>query len=273
MRRVGIRAGGGAETVRRKTSRGGFCNGTSAAQGAIGKKSGVVGGENAVSFMSRLAGALLLCVAFAWLLRSFDFGFNYLTADMAERSVLAWIGKNTAFLFRPIGIDDWRICVALILGVTAKEVVAGTLLLLFGSSPLVLSWQAAVSVMLFTALYVPCAATVAVIKKECGGKTAALSVLLNTGTAYGVCFVFYNFAAAFEKSAALGVSACIVVAVLAMAVYLVLKYKNKCENCGRCRVDKPDLRRTDDAGRVFGGAHPSGTLQNKKDDCGRRSQS
>lgn len=229
--------------------------------------------KNAVSFMSRLAGALLLCVAFAWLLRSFDFGFNYLTADMAERSVLAWIGKNTAFLFRPIGIDDWRICVALILGVTAKEVVAGTLLLLFGSSPLVLSWQAAVSVMLFTALYVPCAATVAVIKKECGGKTAALSVLLNTGTAYGVCFVFYNFAAAFEKSAALGVSACIVVAVLAMAVYLVLKYKNKCENCGRCRVDKPDLRRTDDAGRVFGGAHPSGTLQNKKDDCGRRSQS
>ena len=229
--------------------------------------------KNAVSFMSRLAGALLLCVAFAWLLRSFDFGFNYLTADMAGGSVLAWIGKNTAFLFRPIGIDDWRICVALILGVTAKEVVAGTLLLLFGSSPLVLSWQAAVSVMLFTALYVPCAATVAVIKKECGGKTAALSVLLNTGTAYGVCFVFYNFAAAFEKSAALGVSACIVVAVLAMAVYLVLKYKNKCENCGRCRVDKPDLRRTDDAGRVFGGAHPSGTLQNKKDDCGRRSQS
>ena len=51
--------------------------------------------------------------------------------------------------------------------------------------------------------------------------------VLNTGTAYGVCFVFYNFAAAFEKSAALGVSACIVVAVLAMAVYLVLKYKNK----------------------------------------------
>lgn len=198
--------------------------------------------KSVASFAARLAGILFFCVALAWLLRSFDLNFNYLPADMAENSILAWIGKGASFLFEPIGIGDWRICVALILGVTAKEVVAGTLILLFGSSFGAITWQAAVSIMLFTALYVPCVATVAMIKKESGAKTAAMSVIINIATAYGVCFVFYNFAVAFDKSLSLGICAFVVVAVVATALYLVLKYKGRCHGCGRCRCEKFDMR-------------------------------
>lgn len=202
--------------------------------------------KNISSFVARLAGILFFCVALAWLLKSFSPDFRFLTNAEAEQSILAAVGKACAFLFKPIGIYDWRICVALILGITAKEVVAGTLILLFGSSFAgALSWQAVIVVLLFVALYVPCVATVAVIKKECGTKTALLSVVINMTVAYAVCFVFYSFSLAFQKSAALGFTLTGTLTVVAIALYFVLKLP-KCKNCGRCKsvekagVSKPN---------------------------------
>lgn len=191
--------------------------------------------KNAKSFVARLVGILFLCVALTWALKSFGTGFEFLPQDEIEKSLLAQIGKGLAFLFKPIGIFDWRICVALILGITAKEVVAGTLILLFGSSFAgAFDWQTVVVIMLFVALYVPCIATVAMIKKECGTKTALLSVGINLFTAYSVCFVFYSFSLAFKKSVALGLTLIGVILFIAITAAFVLKCKCKCKNCKGC---------------------------------------
>ncbi len=198
--------------------------------------------KNAKTFVARLVGILFLCVALTWVLKSFGVGFEFLPQDRIEESILAQIGKGLAFLFKPIGIFDWRICVALILGITAKEVVAGTLILLFGSSFAgAFDWQTVVVIMLFVALYVPCIATVAMIKKECGTKTALLSVGINLTTAYSVCFVFYSFTLAFEKSVALGCTLIGVILFIAFTIAFVLKYFGRCKNCKGCASGKIKL--------------------------------
>lgn len=191
--------------------------------------------KNTKEFVTRLVGTLFLCVALIWLLKSFDTGFNFVTNGV-ENSILAQVGKRLCFVFKPIGLDDWRICISLILGIFAKEVVAGSLVLLFGSSFAgVLSWQATICFLLFVALYMPCVSTMAMIKKECGSKTALTSVLLNTSTAWIICFVFYSFSLAFAKSFIFGIALCICITFVAISVVFVLKYK--CKNCKGCKSE------------------------------------
>lgn len=186
--------------------------------------------KNAKSFVARLVGILFLCVAVVWALKSFDSGFRFVSE--IDKSLLAALGKGIAPFFHPIGIFDWRICVALLLGVTAKEVVAGTLIMLFGSTFAgAVSWQSAVVVLLFASLYVPCISTVAMIKKECGTKTALLSVAINTCTAYLVCFVFHTFSSALQKNAPLIIAVVCGMVFIALCAFFVLKYKNRCRTC------------------------------------------
>ena len=192
--------------------------------------------KNAKEFVSRLVGTLFLCIALMWLLKSFDVGFNFVSGGEIESSMLAQIGKRVSFIFKPIGLGDWRICISLVLGIFAKEVVAGSLVLLFGSSFAgVLSWQATICFLLFVALYMPCVSTIAMIKKECGTKTALTSVLINTSTAWIICFAFYSFGLAFAKSFIFGVTLCICITFVAISVVFVLKYK--CKNCKGCKSE------------------------------------
>ena len=176
-----------------------------------------------------------------WLLKSFDTSLNFLADNQIQNSILAQLGKKISFVFKPVGLGDWRICISLMLGVFAKEVVAGSLVLLFGwSFAGVLSWQGVVSFLLFVLLYMPCVSTVAVIKKECGVKTALISVLLNTCVAWIVCFVFYSFSLAFDKSFSFGFALCICLVLVAISLCFVLKYK--CKNCKGCKIENFKLQ-------------------------------
>ena len=191
--------------------------------------------KNSKEFVSRLVGILFLCMAILWLAKSFGTNFKFLYGEDIENSILATVGKGVSFLFRPIGLDNWKICVSLLLGITAKEVVAGSLVLLFGSSFGGITWQQVVVLLLFVCLYMPCVSTIAMTKKECGAKVALFSVLLNTLVAYAVCFVFYSFSLAFDKSLVFGLVLCICVAFVALSLAFVLKYK--CKKCKRCKFE------------------------------------
>jgi len=181
--------------------------------------------KNSKEFVSRLLGTLLFCMTVIWFFKSFDFGINFLSNENIENSILAGIGKFVSVLFAPIGLFDWRICVSLLLGITAKEVVAGTLIVLFGSSfGGILSWQSVIVLLVFVSLYMPCISTVLMIKKECGTKTAVVSVLLNSSVAYLVCFVFFSFSLAFQKSLLFGFAICVCILIVALLILFVLKY-------------------------------------------------
>lgn len=142
-----------------------------------------------------------------------NFGPQGYTSDMAA-SFGAKLGSLLVPLLAPVGLGFWQIVVALIAGISAKEVVVSSFIVLFGiqgtktaGEMTALNGQLsfigfgplnAFCMMLFCLLYIPCAATLATVKKETGsarsmGKTAAFQLLV----AWGLTFLVYQTATLF----------------------------------------------------------------------------
>ena len=154
--------------------------------------------QRAKDFIKKAFTVILLASVAVWLLQSFD--THFALTDNAADSILAAIGRTAAPLFAPLGFADWRIAAALITGLTAKETVISTLSVLIGVSALdsALSPPAALALMAFTLLYMPCAAAFAVIKRELGSPLGALAAMAaQTGIAWLVSFAVYHTAALF----------------------------------------------------------------------------
>jgi ferrous iron transport protein B len=130
---------------------------------------------------------------------------NARQAEHAEKSYIGRIGKISAPLFAPLGID-WRGGVALLTGFVAKEIVVSTLGVLYavgnedasealanalrtaGMTPL-----SALSMMVFVLLYLPCLATIAAIRRETGSyKWMSFSIAYSTTFAWIMAFIVYQ---------------------------------------------------------------------------------
>ena len=119
----------------------------------------------------------------------------------------AMLGKWLVPFFAPIGLGFWQIAVALIAGVSAKEVVVSSCAVLFGivnaSAPEGMSAFAsalsgigfgsfnAFCLMVFCLLYIPCAATLGTIRKESNswawmGFTAVFQLAVAWAVTFGV---------------------------------------------------------------------------------------
>ncbi|MFW6052573.1 MAG: ferrous iron transport protein B [Desulfosalsimonas sp.] len=125
--------------------------------------------------------------------------------EHAEKSYLGRTGRFISPVFEPIGID-WRGSVAILTGFVAKEVVVSTMGVLYaaegetesealrsalrnsGMTP-----AAALAMMVFVLLYIPCIAAVTAIAREAGSvRWAFLSVGYTTGVAWLVAFLVYQ---------------------------------------------------------------------------------
>ncbi len=134
------------------------------------------------------------------------------STERQSSSYIGMLGKAIEPVMKPLGFD-WRLSVAIITGVAAKEVVVSTLGVLFqsddatGTKSLVEKIQSqknaagkplfnpvmAFSFMLFILTYFPCIGVVAAIKRESGSwKWAAFVVVYTTAMAWLLSFVFYQ---------------------------------------------------------------------------------
>ena len=109
------------------------------------------------------------------------FGPTGFVEDMGG-SFAAYVGKFLEPVFKPVGLGFWQIVVALIAGISAKEVVVSSCAVLFGitnasSAAGMGAFTAALEgigfgalnafcLMVFCLLYIPCAAALATIRKE-----------------------------------------------------------------------------------------------------------
>ena len=66
-------------------------------------------------------------MSFGWV----DGSFGMLEAEQLDSSILAGIGGIAAPLFIPLGWGDWKMAVAAVSGLIAKENVVGTFGMLF----------------------------------------------------------------------------------------------------------------------------------------------
>ena len=146
--------------------------------------------EKAKDFLQRAFSVILLATIVIWFLQSFDLHMNLVASS--ENSILAMVSGLLAPLLAPIGLGDWRICVALISGFMAKESVVSTLEVLFGGSVAsMMAPAAAASLLVFSLLYTPCVAAIAAIRREMGSKWAIGVVVWQCVIAWAAAFVTY----------------------------------------------------------------------------------
>lgn len=162
--------------------------------------------EKVKSYLEKAGTTIFVATILIWFL--LNFGPSGYTTDAGE-SFGAIMGHVLVPVFRPIGLGFWQICLALLAGISAKEVVVSSCAVLFGitnaSSGAGMAEFAAdlesigftsinaVCLMIFCLLYVPCAAALATIHKESGNwKWTAFEAFFQLVTAWIVTFVAYQ---------------------------------------------------------------------------------
>ncbi len=149
-------------------------------------------------FVHRASKFIIIGVMFVWLL-------THLPTSAVPASADTWAGHIGAWLhpvFEPIGITA-ELTIALIFGFVAKEIVIGSLAVIYGLSghalsgalALQLDWVQAYSFMLFTLIYTPCLSTIATLRSESKNNGfMLLSLGWSLALAWVVSFVFYQSA-------------------------------------------------------------------------------
>ena len=181
-------------------------------------------------FLYKVVTVMFFMSVLIWAMSSFNFGG--FTEDI-NTSFLAYLGKLMTPIFAPLGFADWRISVALITGLGAKEVVVNTILILFGNLnsgiAVVFTVVTAYTFLVFCALYTPCIATLATMRKEYGNKMMLASLLYQFGVAWIVGFVV-NFVGSLIVFGTTGVTilqfASFIIVVILTAIFLNYYSKN-----------------------------------------------
>ena len=157
--------------------------------------------ERVYDFLRKAGTIIVFGVILVWVLSVYG-PSGYLGDSVFENpqlianSWVAVIGKTLVPLFSPMGWD-WRACSALVFGIIAKEVVVGSLAMLYGAGEENLSSiiahafspVSAYAFMAFSLIYLPCIATLAVIKQEIGWKWALFAVTYEMILAYIVALI------------------------------------------------------------------------------------
>ena len=161
--------------------------------------------EKVKDYLGKAGTTIFLATMIIWAL--LNFGAHGYVTDMSE-SFGAVIGRVLAPFFAPAGLGFWQIAVALIAGISAKEVVVSSCAVLFGivnaSSPEGMSAFAAalggigftslnaLCLMVFCLLYIPCTATLATIRRESSTKYMFATAAFQLGVAWIVTFLVYQ---------------------------------------------------------------------------------
>ncbi|MGH4052564.1 MAG: ferrous iron transport protein B [Clostridium sp.] len=145
------------------------------------------------------AGTIIFSISvIVWFLSNFN------TSGMVDINIsfLASIGRFINPIFIPLGFATWQNSVALLTGLMAKEVVVGTMGVIYSGnlqhalsnyfSPL-----SAYSFLVFVLLYTPCVSVIATMKKEYGNKMAIFSVSYQLILAWVVSFIIFNVGSLF----------------------------------------------------------------------------
>lgn len=138
--------------------------------------------ERGSSFIKKAGTIILLSTIVLWFLMNFgwsDGSFGMLEAEQLDSSILAKIGSVIAPVFTPLGWGDWKMAVAAVTGLIAKENVVGTFGILFGFAEVAedgaeiwgalagsMTAVAAYSFLVFNLLCAPCFAAMGAIKRE-----------------------------------------------------------------------------------------------------------
>ena len=199
--------------------------------------------ERGWSFIKKAGTIILLSTIILWFLMSFgwtDGGFGMLEAEQLNDSILAKIGSAIAWIFIPLGWtqagEGWKMAVAAVSGLIAKENVVATFGLLFGFSEVaedgaeiwgslaqVMTPIAAYGFLVFNLLCAPCFAAMGAIKREMNNaKWFWFAISYQCGLAYIVSLCIYQIGTLFTTGA-FGFGTVVAFLLVAGFIYLLVR--------------------------------------------------
>ena len=195
--------------------------------------------ERGWSFIKKAGTIILMSTIVLWFLMNFgwvDGSFGMLEAEQLNDSILASIGSIIAPLFAPLGWGDWKMAVAAVTGLIAKENVVGTFGILFGFGEVAedgaevwgqlagsLSTVAAYSFLVFNLLCAPCFAAMGAIKREMNNtKWFFTAIGYQTLLAYVVSLCIYQIGNLFIGGG-FGIGTVVAVLLIIGFVYLLVR--------------------------------------------------
>jgi ferrous iron transport protein B len=158
----------------------------------------LTGWQEVRHFLNRATRFIVIGVVMIWVLTNFPLGVE-------PGGIDSWAGQLGNWLqpvFHPLGINA-ELTIALLFGFIAKEIVIGSLAVIYGQEGAALvqtitqqiTWVEAYSFMLFVLIYTPCVSTIATIRKETKSLSfTALSVAWPLVAAWLITFTFYKLA-------------------------------------------------------------------------------
>ena len=200
---------------------------------------------NAVDFFKRVFTVIMSMGIIVWILTHTQFNLQY--TDEISQSILFFLADKVAFLFAPIGLNNAGVVSALVVGILAKELIVSTIAicnntqsqkllsasLLLSTSVINFTIPSAVSFLIFSLLYSPCASNLAVIKKETSKFYMWFSLLSQFTIAYMASFIVYL---ALTKGLTFAIMITIVIMLIMFSIIFTKKqFTKKCNgNCLRC---------------------------------------
>ena len=195
--------------------------------------------ERGWSFIKKAGTIILLSTIILWFLMSFgwaDGSFGMLEAEQLDGSILAMLGSVVAPLFAPLGWGDWKMAVAAVSGLIAKENVVGTIGILFGFAEVAedgveiwgelagsMSAIAAYSFLVFNLLCAPCFAAMGAIKREMNSaKWFWFAIGYQCGIAYLVSLCVYQIGNVFATGS-FGIGTVVAIVIVIGFIYMLFR--------------------------------------------------
>ena len=199
--------------------------------------------ERGWSFIKKAGTIILLSTIILWFLMSFgwvDGSFGMLEVEQLDASILAKIGSAIAWIFAPLGWtqagEGWKMAVAAVSGLIAKENVVATFGLLFGFAEVaedgseiwgslaqVMTPVAAYGFLVFNLLCAPCFAAMGAIKREMNNvKWFWFAIGYQCGLAYVAALCIYQIGTLITTGA-FGLGTVVAFVFIAAILYLLFR--------------------------------------------------
>ncbi|MBD5541767.1 MAG: ferrous iron transport protein B [Lachnospiraceae bacterium] len=195
--------------------------------------------ERGWSFIKKAGTIILLSTIVLWFLMNYgwvDGSFGMLEAEQLDSSILAAMGSVIAPLFIPLGWGDWKMAVAAVTGLIAKENVVGTFGVLFGFAEVAedgseiwgqlagsMTQIAAYSFLVFNLLCAPCFAAMGAIKREMNNaKWFWFAIGYQTGLAYLVSLCIFQIGNLFATGT-FGIGTVVAILIIIGFIYLLFR--------------------------------------------------
>ncbi|MGN0482707.1 MAG: ferrous iron transport protein B [Lachnospiraceae bacterium] len=196
--------------------------------------------ERAWSFIKKAGTVILLSTIVLWFLQGFGWvngSFGMLEEEQLDSSILAKIGSVIAPLFAPLGFGNWKMAVATVTGLIAKENVVSTFGILFGvgsevvddAQPLygplaaAITPLAAYAFMVFNLLCAPCFAAMGAIKREMNNAGWFwFAIGYQCVLAYAAALCIYQIGTA-VTTGVFGIGTIVAIAIVILFLYLLFR--------------------------------------------------